>query len=848
MFFKQFEPLNLNLYGVRMPEIKLDDSIYKSLKIDSNINNELLLKNLCKIGFEQRVQSGQISKDNIQQYRDRFAIEFNTIKDGGFIDYFILLWDIIRFVKEKNIPKGAARGSAAGCLIFFLLGVTDVDPLRYNLYFERFLSKQRLKKTIVDNITYLDGSLVPDCDVDLGSEGREEVVEYTLNKYKGKSCKLSTYSTLTSKVLIKECGKIVGEFSEQTMNDVSGYIESVFGKVKELEESYVDNEHFRKFCNDNPETYQIAKKLHGLIKSKGSHASGYLISYDNLDKCIPIELGTNGEVVSGYDMYDAGDLAIKVDLLGLQDVSLIFRVCNAVGINLEDIDINDDFIYEHLKNLQAPYGLFQIGASCNHRVTQKVMPRNISELASVISLSRPGALAYVDQFADYVNKGESQSVHHFFDDVLQSTGQIPIFQEQSMAMTVKIGFTLDDAETLRRIIGKKKKEDMPAWEEKIKNKIKENNLDPEIGNVLWKVLNDSASYSFNASHGFSYAILSALSVYLKFKYPLDFFLESLKMAREKSDASAEINLIQSELQYFNIKLLPPDLIKSQLDFSKEGNNLRFGLTAIKGISDKTVEALKSFINSEKTNKFEVFQAAKKSKMSVGVLSALIQAGLLQSLGENRPSLVYECNLFNLLTDREKTWCLQYGEQYDYSIFAILHKAKDLLDDKGKLLFKESRMETINKAADKYREIFKMNSKYPRLAAYFFEYKLLGFSYSYKIKDIFQEYSAHKLDDISICSHVLDGDYISVAGHVVSLEERTSAKKKKYAKLIIGDSTGTQEVMIFEPKLTEFKEEGLIPDEDDVVILTLKRWNETFVIQKIKLSKDKVYLKLAEMKD
>jgi len=848
MFFDQFEKLELGLHGVRMPEIKLEDSIYKSLKIDSSINNELLLKNLCKIGFEQRVQSGQISKDNIQQYRDRFAIEFNTIKDGGFIDYFILLWDIIRFVKEKNIPKGAARGSAAGCLIFFLLGVTDVDPLKYNLYFERFLSKARLKKTIVDGITYLDGSLVPDCDVDLGSSGREDVVHYTLNKYKGKSCKLSTYSTLTSKILIKECGKIVGEFSEQTMNEVSSYIESVFGKVKELEESYRDNEHFRKFCNDNEEVYTISQKLHGLIKAKGSHASGYLITCDDLDKCIPVELGTNGEIVSGYDMYDAGDLAIKVDLLGLQDVTLIFRVCDAVGIDLDKIDINDDFIYNHLKDLRTPYGLFQIGADCNYRVTQKIMPRNISELASVISLARPGALAYVDQFADYVNKGESQSVHHFFDDILQSTGQIPIFQEQTMAMTVKLGFTLDDAETLRRIIGKKKKEDMPAWEEKIKSKVKERNLDPEIGNVLWKVLNDSASYSFNASHGFSYSILTALSVFLKFKYPLDFFLESLKMAREKSDASAEINLIQSELQYFNIKLLPPDLVKSQLDFSKEGENLRFGLTAIKGISDKTVGSLKSFINSEKTNKFEVFQAAKKSEMSVGVLSALIQAGLLQSLDVNRPSLVYECNLFNLLTDREKTWCLQYGEQYDYSIFAILHKSKELLDDKGKLLFKESRMETINKNAEKYREIFRINNKYPKLAAYFFEYKLLGFSYSYKLKDIFQEYSAHKLDNISVCGSVMNDDYISVVGHVTSIEERTSAKKNKYCKMIVSDSSGSQEVMIFEPKLTQFKEDGLIPDEEDVVILSLKKWNETFVAQKIKLSKDKVYLKFAEMKD
>ncbi len=350
------------------------------------------------------------------------------------------------------------------------------------------------------------------------------------------------------------------------------------------------------------------------------------------------------------------------------------------------------------------------------------------------------------------------------------------------------------------------------------------------------------------SHSAAYSKLTCASIIAKFKYPLDFFLESLKMAREKSDASAEINLIQSELQYFNIKLLPPDLVKSKLDFSKEGNNLRFGLTAIKGISDKTIDALKGFINSEKTNKFEVFQAAKKSKMSVGVLSAIIQAGLLQSLEANRPSLVYECNLFNVLTDREKAWCLQHGHEYDHSLFAILHKAADLLDDKGKLVFKESRIETIKKKAEPYREIFKVNSKYPRYAALCYERKLLGFSYSQKLKDIFQEYSAQKLDTISICQHVLDGENINVVGHVLEIEEKTSAKNKKYAKLLIGDESGSQQIMIFEPKLSEFKEQGLIPSEDDVIIVNLRKWNDAMVANRIKLNKDRVYLKLAEMKD
>lgn len=497
MFIDQFKPLDLNLHGVRLPEIVLTQEDYKNAGTSENISNLDFLKQICKNGFEKKIKEGLIKEEDRQKYRDRFKKEVDLLIEGGFVDYILLVWDIVNFGRKNKIAKGAARGSAAGSLILYLTEITDIDPIKYELYFERFLSKARIKKNIVNNVTYLDGSLVPDVDLDWSNDGRERVVNYILEKYSSKSCKLSTYSTLTSKILIKECGKIVGGYSEQKVNEISGYIESVFGKVKELHEAYKENEHFRSFCDENPEVYKIATKLHGLIKNKGSHASGYLVSYDNLNDCIPVELGSNNEIVSSYDMYDATEIAVKVDLLGLQDVNLINRVCNAVGLNAIDIDINDKFIYEQLNDLKNAYGLFQIGADCNFRVTQKIRPRNINELSAVVALARPGALAYVDKFADYVNKGEEQSVHHFFDTVLQETGQIPLYQEQMMAMSHKVGFSLIEADTLRRIVGKKKREEMSAWEKKVKDKVAENKLDPVIGDVLWKLLNDSASYSFN---------------------------------------------------------------------------------------------------------------------------------------------------------------------------------------------------------------------------------------------------------------------------------------------------------------------------------------------------------------
>jgi DNA polymerase-3 subunit alpha len=744
-----------------------------------------------------------------------------------------------------NVEGISVHNSAAGCLILFLIGVTEVDPLVHDLYFERFLSEARIKKTIVDGVTYVDGGLVPDVDLDLDYSNRHRVVEYLETKYAGKSCKLSTVSTLQGKILIKECGKIVAGLHEQKMNEVSSLVPSVFGKVKDLEEANKEVEAFRDFCVRYPEVYETALKLKGLVKNKSSHASGYLISYYPLEKYLPLELGSSDEVVSAYDMRDAQDVAIKVDLLGLQDVTLMNRVAKRVGEEVEKIDYNAPEIYAKLQTgIEVPYGLFQIGADCNLRVINKVKPRNLREVSVVIALARPGALAYVDQFAEYVATGNFQSVHPFFDDILQETGGIPVFQEQMMRMANKIGFSLVEADTLRRIVGKKKIKEMAEWEAKVQEKIKENNLDPKIGEVLWKVLDDSKSYSFNASHSISYALLSVASVYLKFKYPAEFFIESLKMSREKQDSANEISIIQKELQYFNIKLLPPDLVKSDLDFKKEGVNIRYGLSAIKGISDKTIEKLKTFINSDRASKYQVFQAAKKAGLNIGTLSALIQAGTLDSFGDNRPALVYEAQLFNILTDREKVWCLDNEQAYP-TMFKIFAEAATLMSG-GKLLFKPTRFDTIkNKKAVPYREIFQKNNKYPQFASYIYESKLLGYSYSYKLSDIFSSESNHRLRDILNVRSLLDDERTSVVGQVKEIDKKKSKKGNDYYRVLVEDESARQEFLIFAPD--RFEKSNVIPKEDDIVILDVQKWNDSLTIQSIRIQTNKVYMKLGDLK-
>jgi DNA polymerase-3 subunit alpha len=329
-FLKTFKRYDIPNYGVRMPEVKIPEEEYDSRNLDKNISNIEFLDSLAREGFRLKIVSGEIDKSKSKEYADRFKYERAFLEEGGFIDYVLLVWQIINFCKKNDVPTGAARGSAAGSLVLYLIGVTEVDPIKYDLYFERFLSKARLKKKVIDGITYLDGGLVPDVDMDLGHEGREKVVNYLLSSYSNKSCKLSTLSTLSTRILIKECGKIVSEHSEQTMNEISSCIETVYGKPQSIDESIESNVHFAEFCEDNPKVIKIARKLQGLVKNKGSHASGYLVSYYNLDKNIPLEIDSHGETVSCYDMRDAQEIAIKIDLLGLQDVTLINNICKSI--------------------------------------------------------------------------------------------------------------------------------------------------------------------------------------------------------------------------------------------------------------------------------------------------------------------------------------------------------------------------------------------------------------------------------------------------------------------------------------------------------------------------------------
>jgi DNA polymerase III subunit alpha len=839
------------LPGVKLPQIIIEQKYYDALGIPNTSSNYQFLRKLCHKGV---LEKGIDKKDNAQIYYERVKTELSLFEELGFIDYVLLNWDILKFCHENGIPTGPGRGSAAGSLVLYLIGVTKVDPIQYELYFERFVSKSRAKKIVVDGETYLDGSLLADVDNDIAYERRQEVIKFIEEKYSGKTCKILTLNTLSSKLCVKECGKLVGELPESAVNEISDLIPKKFGKVASLKNACEESDKFKEWASDNKKIFEIAQKLEGLIKNTGVHPSGIAISHYNLEEIMPLQTTGDGDLVSGYDMNDVASLCVKFDILGLRTLSVIHDVCKQINFDITTLDLQSKDIYDHLQNLQTPQGLFQIEADTNFKVAQKVRPKSLEELSAVVAIARPGALDFLDRYAQYVNTGDFQSVHPFFDDILQYTGGIPLYQEQLMRMAVKVGFTLDESEQLRRIVGKKKVDQMSAWQDKIKEKIQQNNLDPVIGEVLWKVAEDSANYSFNKSHSISYAILAAWTLYLKFKHPQNFFLSLLKMTQFEPDSYAEINKITQELAYFDIKLLAPDLTKSKADFSIEKKDIRYGLNSIKGISDNTMSALMEFCHAELKNKYDVFTVAKQVGLNIGALSALIQAGALNSFSEDRCRMVLEAQSFNILTDREKRLFSSLGEKYNYDILKSIHdcvKNKQVGDD-NKPIMSEKRFQTFKQKYAGYREIYDKNSKYPKFANWYFETKLLGYSYSQIIKDIFSEQSAERYVNCMTFNALDINENVRMVGVIKDCYRKKSTNGNKYAKLEIADETGKIKAMLLDSRqklrLTEYLENGnKLPKEENIVIVTGKKGEDILFIDKLAILDEKIYMKLSEIK-
>lgn len=869
-----FKKYDLDIKGVRLPSFEISPEEKEKAATKKDCDNLTFLTALCHNRL--KVIKKKITPEKYKEYVKRAKYELKILNELSFVDYILLVWDVINFCNKEGVATGMGRGSAAGSLVLYLIGVTRINPIENGLYFERFVSKVRAKKQVVDGVTYLDGALMADIDLDICYYDRDKVLKYLQQKFKGKTSKILTLNTLSGKLVIKECGKIIGELEEQEVNKISDMIPKKYGNVKDIYEAYTENilndkdedtgeallPDFRAWCDNNSKIFNTACKLRGLIKNKSIHASAILLSYENLENNCPTELDSSKEsLVSSYDATWVSMFNVKLDILGLRGVSVVDQTLKNIkkghGIDLSQKEIltklaSHENLWRHLEDLRQRHGLFHIEADTAYKVCRQVKPKSVDELSAVLALARPGAIDFTDNYADAINNHAEVSVHKFFDDELKKTGGVVLYQEQLMHMAHKMGFTLDDAELLRRIVGKKKVNEVKKWKKKVNKLVDKNkDLDKKAGAVFWKILEDSANYSFNKSHSISYASLSAVTVYLKFNYPREFFLSLLQMTKHEPDPMAEIAKIQKELDCFGIKLLPPHILKSQQDFSIEGDNLRFGLSSIRGVSETTMEKIDNFRTDEgykSLNKFEVFLTAKETGINIGVLSALIQAGALEGFSVTRTRLVYEAQLWNLLTPREKQYIcasdFKIAKEKKFDLREILYYLdKEAKTDKGKNFLRETRLDTLKKKSEPYAEIFRMNSKNEDLANWYYEKHFLGYSYHTTLEKLFN--ISLNLRDVEESSVDRTVEY---AGWVEDCFKRKSKNGNAYQQLMLSDEKAEMRTMIFTKKMEACEENnGRLAKKGDIVIVNGTKKDGVVFANTIEIPNVKIYTKLSELK-
>ena len=849
-FTDHFTKLNFPLMGlVRLPEVVVPDSVREKLGIKRAASNKDVLKHLCYQGYLSKRAAGKFEGIGEATVIARLKEEFEVFTKTGIVDYLLLVWDILQWCDDHDIPRGPGRGSVAGSLSAYCCGITKVNPLKHFLNFTRFISEARAKPQIIDGVIYAAGKSLCDIDCDVSYSQRDKVISYIEKKYPGRVAKIANRLELTGKTALKDILKIYLDYPEEDARRISNHVESIHGAMESLSKALKDRQQLKNWLIAEPinkEAVDLALAIEGVTNAKGVHASGIYISYAPLEGNMPTELSRTNELITSYDMNIVAELGVKLDCLALKTLDLIWDTCSLVGIKMDDIDINHPSIYKYLSSTDRYYGLFQIESGLTKDITKRVAPRHIDDLMACLAISRPGALAGIDAFIKYVRTGERKKIYPPIDDLLPTTGGLILYQESINEICQHVyGMSATDADEVRRAIGKKLPEDMAKWEPVLYARGKELGIPNDVTKYFWDTCNASASYLFSLNHTAPYSYITAQTAYLKANYPKEFFLSLFRMSRHEADSLDCISSIMNEAIAMGINVLPPDLIKSSYDFDLDRDgNIRFGLSHIKGISDSTMQKLTAFKRDFKT-RFDIFEAASAAKINIGVLTSLIYAGCVDSKGEPRPLLALHAQLYNLLTDREKPIIHRLASEYHENLIAILKALPEKKDEKGKPLIRESRLETIRRDYKGYLEMYRRNIENEELTSYMYERHLLGFSYSNTLHKVYSKRipNLKSLGEVLILADKAKAEATRIAA--LSDEERAKLEKpvqgdpiqmvafvkeakshiskssnKPYFKLIVFDDSDTLRAMLFGEEKVEHHRQynGRLAQEGDLVII------------------------------
>jgi DNA polymerase III subunit alpha len=732
-------------------------------------------EHVARQGFVRRWQSlGQLEsagrlKKSRSDYEQRLAREISIIRQMKFSGYFLIVWDFIRYARENSIPVGPGRGSAAGALVAYAMGITDIDPLQHELLFERFLNPERVS--------------LPDIDIDFCMNRRGEVINYVTQKYgRDNVAQIITFGTMAAKAAIKDVGRAmdipytdVDRIAKMVPATLNITLDKALDDSPPLQEAYENEMQVR-------ELIDTARKLEGLVRNSGVHAAGVVISPKPLTELLPLHKTKNDEIVTAFDMKAVEKMGLlKMDFLGLTTLTILDDALKLIAqrgspIDLEKIPLDDPRIYESVFHTGLTSGIFQFESGGMTDVLRRYKPNSIDDLTALNALYRPGPIqgGMIDDFID--RKWGRKKVEYELpelEELLKETLGVIVYQEQVMQIAnVLAGYSLGEADLLRRAMGKKIPAEMAAQRERFVKGAVERGFPEKKIVKIFDLMEQFAGYGFNKSHSAAYALLAYQTAYLKTHHPVEFMAALLTSQMGNTD-----NVVKyiNECREMEIPVEPPNINVSDSNFTPHGSAIRFGLAAVKNVGRNAIDAI-SAARKELGHFSSIFEFCEKVDlrlMNKRVLESFIKAGAMDEFG-NRAQLM---NVLDKAIERAQK-VQRDAELGQHGLFGIFQD------------------EQVNGNAEKLPAIPEWD-EHERLAS---EKEVLGFFITghplEKYREKLEDFRALTTENINAMTTGTGRDEIHTAGMISGLRVLKSRKGDLYAQAVLEDMTGTSEAVVF----------------------------------------------------
>jgi DNA polymerase-3 subunit alpha len=750
------------------------------------------LAKLSRDGLAERLKHPsyrQLSDyDRLQkEYTERLENELKVIKISGFSSYFLIVADFVNYAKRRDIPVGPGRGSGAGSLVAYALRITEIDPIRYNLLFERFLNLERVS--------------MPDIDIDFCMDRRDEVIDYVSATYgKENVAQIITFGKMQAKGVIRDVGRVmdlpykeVDKIAKLVPNTLGITLEQALEQEPKLHEMYKNDEQVKQMID-------LARSLEGLPRHASTHAAGIVISDKQLNEYLPLYRGQNGEVVTQYAMKEVGTIGlIKFDFLGLKTLTVIEKTLqqlkerpDPVILDINNLPLDDPKTYRLLSAAETD-GVFQLESSGMKDLLVRLKPEKIEDVIALLALYRPGPLGS-GMIEDFIKRKNGKVPIKYempeLEPILKDTYGVILYQEQVMKIANDIAkFTLGEADLLRRAMSKKKPEEMRELEERFLKGAMEKRINPSKAEKVFDQMLQFGGYGFNKSHSAAYALIAFQTAYLKAHYPVEFMAALLTCEMGDED---KVTKHIGECREKGIDIIPPDMNESFRDFTVIGNRIRFGLAGVKNVGNAAIEAIiqEREVQGKFISLFDFCERVDLRKVNKRVIESLIKCGAFDFSG------VYRSRLITVLED-------------------AIERAQNLQKDKANgqtnlfQLFSDQR-HTVEL---KYPEIDEWNDN--ELLAY--EKETLGFYITghplVRYKEFIEKHT--NTDTIRITLQRNEKE-VRIGGMIRSLKEINTKKGDRMAFATLEDIQGTIEVIIFSDL---FKEVSTLIKSDEPVIVT-----------------------------